>query len=206
MGQKPETSAIPPKLTYNTSTRLRVPSYAPRWITGGDSRRSPTEQMLFGPPSGVHSPTAHCLITPPEALCKAHRMGYFSPSLVWSINLLCIIITLLAFVKRKFPGNCVGLFSGRTCACRKIPLRVQTCAAVRRALQRAAISLAKKRQSRFCQIYSTMVRISMGHCFAQMPQAMHLVGTASSLGFTMTFMGQASTQAPHLVQSFLLMM
>ena len=36
MGQKPFTSAIPPKLTFcKTPARLRAPSYAPRWITGG---------------------------------------------------------------------------------------------------------------------------------------------------------------------------
>ena len=34
-GTKAIASAIPPKLTLKTSTRLRVPSYAPRWITGG---------------------------------------------------------------------------------------------------------------------------------------------------------------------------
>ncbi len=34
-GTKAAASAIPPKLTLKTSTRLRVPSYAPRWITGG---------------------------------------------------------------------------------------------------------------------------------------------------------------------------
>ena len=34
-GTKAAASAIPPKLTFETSARLRVPSYAPRWITGG---------------------------------------------------------------------------------------------------------------------------------------------------------------------------
>ena len=45
----------------------------------------------------------------------------------------------------------------------------------------------------------------MGQALTQMPQAIHLEAGLS--GFrTMTFMGQASTQAPQLTHSFLLIM
>ena len=36
----------------------------------------------------------------------------------------------------------------------------------------------------------------MGHAFAQIPQAMHLLGFAAPAGITITFMGHASTHLP----------
>ena len=102
MGQKPFTSAIPPKLTFlKTPARLRAPSYAPRWITGGipvglylafavrSALRSPfTSRPL---PRSHHPGLSLCLSAPVTSL--RHRFE--------ALHLLvCIIRTRTPFVKR----------------------------------------------------------------------------------------------------------
>ena len=102
MGQKPFTSAIPPKLTFcKTPARLRAPSYAPRWITGGipvgpylasavrSALRSP---FASRPPPRSHRPgLSLCLSAPVTSL--RHRFE--------ALHLLvCIIRTRTPFVKR----------------------------------------------------------------------------------------------------------
>ena len=79
-GTKAIASAIPPKLTYRTSARLRVPSYAPRWITGGIPVGPYLNSCSFGPPSEVHSPAASCPALTIRDSLKGCRAGYFSPS------------------------------------------------------------------------------------------------------------------------------
>lgn len=97
-GTKAVASAIPPKLTFQTSTRLRVPSYAPRWITGGIPV-GPYSVSPFGPPSEVHSPAAPRPASTIRDSLKVCHAGYFSPSQVCRVLLLwCIIRTRRAVV------------------------------------------------------------------------------------------------------------
>ena len=85
MGQKPFTSAIPPKLTFcKTPARLRAPSYAPRWITGG----IPVGLYLampFDPPSEVHSPAVPCS----DLTVRNSLKGYLHWVLLSVTGLLC---------------------------------------------------------------------------------------------------------------------
>lgn len=59
-GTKAYTSAIPPKLTFfENAHSLHVPSYMPRWITGGDPVSIYWKEKYRSTlPSEVHSPTA----------------------------------------------------------------------------------------------------------------------------------------------------
>ena len=100
-GTKAIASAIPPKLTHNASTRLRVPSYASRWITGGIPV-GPYSVAPFGPPSEVHSPIAPCPASTVRDSLKVCSMGYFSPSQVCLCSVVVIICRARTFVKRNF--------------------------------------------------------------------------------------------------------
>ena len=61
-------------------TRLRVPSYASRWITGGIPVGPYLESLPFGPPSEVHSTAAPCPAPTIRDSLKVRCTAYFSPS------------------------------------------------------------------------------------------------------------------------------
>ena len=100
-GTKAVASAIPPKLTFQTSARLRAPSYAPRWITGGipvgsylasavwSALRSPFAGRL---PPRSHRPGLSLRLSAPATSLR-HRFE--------ALHLLvCIIRIRASFVKR----------------------------------------------------------------------------------------------------------
>lgn len=103
-GTKAAASAIPPKLTLKTPARLRVPSYAPRWITGG---------MPVGPylaravRSALRSPFTD---RPPP---RSHHQGLSEGSphrvLLSVIGLCCFIVVAYYTQERTI---CQPLFRG----------------------------------------------------------------------------------------------
>ena len=99
-------SAIPPKLTSFDVHSLHVPSYVPRWITGGNPSTS-TEELSFPfkPPSKVHSTDA-------SGSAHTNQNSLYIRSLcllLFLIGLICFLICFsilnhLSFVNSKMKN------------------------------------------------------------------------------------------------------
>lgn len=94
-GTKAAASAIPPKLTFKTSARLRVPSYAPRWITGG----IPVGPYLaYAVRSALRSPFAGR--SPPHFHHRGLSEGPPRRLLLSVTGLICLLVVII----RRRPG------------------------------------------------------------------------------------------------------